>query len=152
LLIALVLAGCGGGSSSSLSSAPSGAPVDSAEAAWAKEVQAVMRKFENNVSATMVESISTSSAQQLLEPLYRSYAVYLARLATELEATKAPQACVPVRKKMAAAGRRYAELHKELGEGQGLSQDEYSLLVEKTRVKLGKYGSELTSLTAKPTC
>jgi hypothetical protein len=144
LLIALALAACGGGGSSSSGS--------SEEAAWAKEVRSVMGSFENNVSARFVETMSTSSAQSLLEPLYRSYSGKLAQLATELEATTAPETCVPVRRKMAADGRRVAELNKELGEQQDLSQEEFSLLVEKQGVKIGKAGRQLTTLTAKPSC
>jgi len=45
-----------------------------------------------------------------------------------------------------------AELNKELGEQQDLSQEEFSLLVQKQGVKIGKYGRQLTTLTAKPSC
>jgi hypothetical protein len=150
LLIALVLAACGGGGSSS--SGTSGNSAIPEEAAWAKEVRSVMGRFENNVSAGVVETMSTSSAQSLLEPLYRGYSAKLAQLAKELEATAAPEACVPVRKKIAADGRRVAELNKELGEQQDLSQEKYSLLVQRQGVKIGKYGREFTRLTAKPSC
>jgi hypothetical protein len=115
-------------------------------------VQAVMTDFENNVSASMVEAISTSSAQGLLEPLYSAYAIHLARLAAQLEATKAPQACVSVREKIAAAAHRVAALNKVLGEGEDLQQNAYSRLVVRTGIELGKYGHELTTLTAKPRC
>jgi hypothetical protein len=153
LMIALVLAACGGGGSSSSngSSAPA-ASADAAEAAWAKEVQSVMTAFENNVSAAMVEAISTSSAQGLLEPLYSTYAIHLARLAAQLEATKAPPACVQARKKIAIYGRRVAALNKVLGEREGLAQNAYSRLVVRTGSEIRKNGRQLTSLTAKPSC
>ena len=76
ILIVLLVAACGGGSGSSASTESSG----SAEAAWAKEVQSVLSHFENHVSSRFVESINTSSAQHLLEPLYRAYAIHLAKL------------------------------------------------------------------------
>jgi hypothetical protein len=145
ILIALLVAGCGGGSGSTESSS-------SAEAAWAKEVQAVLSHFENHVSSRFVESISTSSAQHLLEPLYRAYAIHLAKLTQELEATKAPAACVATRKKIAADARRVTELNQELGHQQHLGEDHFAILVEKQRSKLSRYGSELAELGANPTC
>jgi hypothetical protein len=154
VLLALALASCGGGSSSSTSTADSasGSSADSAEVAWAKEVRSVMTAFENNVSAAMVEAISTSSAQGLLEPLYSTYAIQLARLAAQLEATKAPGACVPARKKIAAYGRRVAALNKKLGEAEGLQQNAYSRLVVRTGIAIRKNGHQLTTLTANPSC
>jgi hypothetical protein len=153
VLSALVLAACGGGGSSSTGgTTPSSGSADPAEAAWAKEVQSVMTAFENNVSAAMVEAISTSSAQGLLEPLYSTYAIHLARLAAQLEATKAPQTCVPVRQKIAGYGRRVAALNKKLGEQEDLSQNAFSRLVVGTGVELGKNGRQLTTLTANPSC
>jgi hypothetical protein len=69
LALALVVAGCGGsGSSSSGSTTRSGTSGDP-EAVWAKEVQAVMSSFENNVSATIIEQINETSSHLLLEPL-----------------------------------------------------------------------------------
>jgi len=152
LLLALVFAACGCGGGGSSSSGTSSGAGSSEEAAWAKEVQAVMSNFENNVSAQAVEAINTTSAQGLREPLYLSYSIKLAQLADELESTKAPAACVAARKKIATAGHRYAELTKELGEQDKLSQNQFSLLVEQQAVKIGKVGHELTTLTATPTC
>lgn len=151
LLIALVLAACGGGGSST-SGSDSGSSADSAEAAWAKEVQSVMSEFENDVSAAMVESLSTSSSQPLLEPLYRTYGIDLARLAAKLEATKAPQACAAARKKIAAGAQRVAQLNKELGEQKNLSQEKFSFLVEEQGAKIHAAGRAFTSLIAKPSC
>jgi hypothetical protein len=149
VLGSLVLAACGGSSGGSSSSESSGG---SAEAAWAKEIQSVMTHFENHVSSRFVESISTSSSQHLLEPLYRAYAIHLAKLAKELEVTKAPAACVPVRKKLAADARRVTELNKGLGHQQDLGEDRFAILVEKQGRKLSKYGSELAELSAVPSC
>jgi hypothetical protein len=151
LLLTLVLAACGSGSSSTGSSSAS-ASADPAEAAWAKEVEAVLTNFENKVSAQAVEAINTTSAQQLLEPLYATYGLHLARLAAELEATKAPPACVAVRKKIAADGRRVAQLNKELGEQEDLPQEKFSFLVEEQGAKIRKAGSAFTSLTAELAC
>jgi hypothetical protein len=151
LLIALVLAACGGGGSSS-SGSTSSSNADSAEAAWAKEVRSVMSEFENDVSAAMVESLSTSSSQPLLEPLYRAYGIDLARLAAKLEATQAPQACVAARQKIAAGAHRVAQLNKELGEQKNLSQEKFSFLVEEQGVKIHAAGRAFTSLIAKPSC
>jgi hypothetical protein len=150
LLLALALAACGGGGSSS--SSGSGSSGNSEEAAWAKEVTAVISHFENKTSAQMVESISTSSSQPLLEPLYRTYGGFLTLLAEELEATKAPEECVTARTKIASAGRQVAKLNKELGEQQNLSQEEFSMLVERQGVKISKAGHEFTTLIAKPSC
>jgi hypothetical protein len=150
LLLALAVAACGGGGSSS--SSGSGSSGNSEEAAWAKEVTAVISHFENKTSAQMVESISTASSQPLLEPLYHTYSRFLTLLAEELEATKAPEACIAAREKIVDAGRKVAELNKELGEQDKLSQEEFSVLVEKQGVKLRKAGQEFTKLIADPSC
>jgi hypothetical protein len=152
VLSALVLAACGGGSSGTGGTTPSSGSGDPAEAAWAKEVQTVMTGFENKVSARAVEALSTSSSQVLLEPLYRTYGLHLAGLAVELEATKAPQACVPARKRIATAAHRVAVLNKELGEQANLSQEKFSFLVEEQGVKIRQAGHVFTVLVADPSC
>jgi hypothetical protein len=111
-----------------------------------------MSKFENNVSARAVEAISTSSSQGLLEPLYRTYALHLTGLAVELEATKAPPACVAARKKIATAAHRVAQLNKDLGEQANLSQEKFSFLVEEQGVKIRQAGHVFTVLVADPSC
>ncbi|HEY2055778.1 MAG TPA: hypothetical protein VGH14_17745 [Solirubrobacterales bacterium] len=150
LLCALGLAACGGGSGSSATTSGSGGT--SPEAAWAKEVDKVMRDFENNVSAQAAEQIHTTSSQALVEPLYREYGAALTKLSGELEATAAPSACVALRKRMAADGRALGQLTTKLGHEAKVDQEEFSSLVVEQEARLHRYGSDLTEITAAPHC
>jgi ABC-type glycerol-3-phosphate transport system substrate-binding protein len=159
LVAVLVLAACGGGGSSSSGGSSSGGSTGeestaaaSPEGAWAEEVTAVMTEFENKVTPTVIEPIHTSTAQIHLEPLYSVYSVDLSVLAKKLEATKAPAACVAVRKKMAANVRQVAVLTKALSSNPNLNAEQYSLKAYQKGLKIDKLGHALGTLTADPTC
>jgi ABC-type glycerol-3-phosphate transport system substrate-binding protein len=159
LVAVLALAACGGGGSSSSGGSTSGGSTGeestaaaSPEGAWAEEVTAVMTEFENKVTPTVIEPIHTSTAQIHLEPLYSVYSVDLSVLAKKLEATKAPAACVAVRKKMAANVRQVAVLTKALSSNPNLNAEQYSLKAYQKGLKIDKLGHALGTLTADPTC
>jgi ABC-type glycerol-3-phosphate transport system substrate-binding protein len=160
LLVAVVaLAACGGGGSSSSggstsggSTAEEGSAAASPEGAWAEEVTAVMTEFENKVTPTVIEPIHTSTAQIHLEPLYSVYSVDLSVLAKKLEATKAPAACVAVRKKMAAITSQVAALTKTLASNPKLNAEQYSAKAYGKGLKIDKLGHALGTLTAEPSC
>ena len=158
LAAVLALAACGGGSSSSGGSS-SGASTSeestaaaSPEEAWANEVTEVMTEFENKVTPTVIEPIHTSTSQQHLEPLYSVYSVDLSVLAKKLEATKAPAACVAVRKKMADYTSQVAALTKTLGSNPKLNPEQYSLKAYQKGLKIDKLGHALGTMTAEPSC
>jgi hypothetical protein len=155
---ALLVAGCGGGSGSSSGSA-SGSGTTAGEgtapspsAVWEKELTGVMTDFENEVSAHAVEEINTTTAQQLLEPLYRNYAQDLEELSDKLEATKPPAACAAVHKKIVEDGRADAQLTKQLSHRREMSEEEYAAFAAVQREKIKRYGGGLTELTADPGC
>jgi hypothetical protein len=153
--VALLVAGCGGGSSSSSGSSTSAAGEGAAaspSAAWEKELTGVMTDFENEVSAQAVEEINTTTAQRLLEGLYRNYAVDLERLSDDLEATKAPAACATVQKKIVEDGRADAQLTKQLSHRSEMEEEEYAAFATVQREKIKRFGSELTELTFDPGC
>lgn len=157
-LVALLVAGCGGGSGSSSgggtaagTTAGEGA-APSASAAWEKELTDVMTDFENEVSAHAVEEINTTTAQQLLEPLYRNYAADLEELSDHLEATQPPPACSAVQKKIVEDGRADAQLTKQLSHRREMSEEEYAGFAAVQREKIKRYGGELTELSADPGC
>jgi hypothetical protein len=157
-LVALLIGGCGGGSgSSSGSGTGSGTTAGegtapSASAAWEKELTGVMTEFENEVSAHAVEEINTTTAQQLLEPLYRNYAADLETLSDHLEATKPPAACAAVQKKIVEDSRADAQLTKQLSHRREMGEEEYAGFAAVQREKIKRYGGELTELTADPGC
>ncbi len=150
LLLVLVLAACGGGGSSSsgVTDAASGA---SPEARWAKEVEVVMRKFENQ-AAQEIEQIHTSTSPARLVPLYRQYGAELAALGKSLEATKAPSECVALRKKMGEDAAALAQLHTKLGHEGNVNAEEYSALVAVQESRIHRYGHDLTEITYRPHC
>jgi hypothetical protein len=149
-LLVLGLAACGGsGSSSDAGSTSAIGPTP--EAKWAKEVERVMRGFENHVSARATEQIHTTSSQGLVEPLYRAYGAALTKLGGELEATDAPPACKAMRKRMADDGRALGQLTSNGHEGK-VNQEEFSSLVVEQEARLHRYGSDLTKITAEPRC
>jgi hypothetical protein len=165
-LVALLVSACGGGSSSNSStgqsstsdSAPGGAEpgksagaVSGPEAAWAKEVEGVMRQFENT-SYESVEGIHTSTSQPVLEPTYAEYADELAKLGKQLEATDPPAACMEVRQKMGKLSRKVSDLMGVLGDKADLSREEYFALVYQQRYKFARVGRRLTNLTINPHC
>jgi hypothetical protein len=159
LVAVLVLAACGGGGSSSSGGSSSGASTSEEstaaappEEAWANEVTEVMTEFENKVTPTVIEPIHTSTSQQHLEPLYSVYSVDLSVLAKKLEATKAPAACVAVRKKMADYTSQVAALTKTLGSNPKLNPEQYSLKAYQKGLKIDKLGHKLGILTAEPSC
>jgi hypothetical protein len=158
LVAVMALAACGGGGSSSPGGSTSGGTSEestsaaSPEGAWAEEVTAVMTEFENKVTPTVIEPIHTSTSQQHLEPLYSVYSVDLSVLAKKLEATKAPAACVAVRKKMAAITSQVAALTKTLASNPKLNAEQYSLKAYKMGLKIDKLGHALGTLTAEPSC
>lgn len=150
IALTLVLAACGGGGSSS--SAPTGgSAAASPEAAWGKEVEAVMRKFENE-QAQEIEQIHTSTSQARLEPLYRQYGAALAQLGKELEATKAPAECVALQKKMGEDAAALAQLHTKLGHESSFNAEEFSALVAVQESRIHRYGHDLTEITYRPHC
>ena len=158
VVAALLVAGCGGGSSStgsSSSSEPTSAskPAESTpEAAWAKEVAAVMSYFENHVSAQAMPAIQDTYAKAALEPLYRTYSANLAVLANELGKTKAPSECAALHARIATLAHRVADLTKELSEQPDLNERQYSLFLGRKGEKIRSASIELTELTAKPHC
>jgi hypothetical protein len=111
-----------------------------------------MSGFENEVSAREVEAINTTSSHFMLEPLYRTYSIDLGTLAAKLEATDAPAACVPLRRRIVADGRRLSRLAGELSGQRHLSEEEFALMVEEQRDKIAKVGGDLAKLTAEPRC
>jgi hypothetical protein len=154
LVAVLSLAACGGGGSSSSGSSTSeeSTAAASPQKAWASEITAVMSEFENKVTPTVVEPIHTSTSQQHLEPLYATYSIDLSVLAKKLEATKAPAACVAVRKKMAADVRQVAVLTKALGSNPKLNPEQYAQKAYEKGLKIDKLGHALGTLTAEPSC
>lgn len=151
LALALGLAACGGSSSSSgttSASASSGGP----ETKWAKEVEGVMRQFENQVSANATEQIHTTSSQHLVEPMYRAYGAALTDLGDKLAATKAPAACVALRKQMAEDAQALGQLTTKLGHEGNVNQEEFSALVVQQDAKMHRYGGDLTEISYQPHC
>jgi hypothetical protein len=159
LVAVLALAACGGGGSSSSGGSTSGGSTAeesnaaaSPEEAWAEEVTAVMTEFENKVTPTVIEPIHTSTAQIHLEPLYSVYSVDLSVLTKKLEDTKAPAACVAVRKKMAAITSQVAALTKTLAHNPTLNAEQFSQKAYEKGLKIDKLGHALGTLTAEPSC
>jgi hypothetical protein len=159
LVAVLALAACGGGGSSSSGRSASGGSTSeessaagSPEGAWAEEVTAVMTEFENKVTPTVIEPIHTSTSQQHLEPLYSVYSVDLSVLAKKLEATKAPAACVAVRKKMADYTSQVAVLTRTLSHNPKLNAEQFSQKAYEKGLKIDKLGHALGTLTAEPSC
>jgi hypothetical protein len=164
LVAVLALAACGGGGSSSSGGSTSGgstaeetAPEEGAtaaspEEAWAEEVTAVMTEFENKVTPTVIEPIHTSTSQFHLEPLYGTYSIDLLVLTKKLEDTKAPGACVAVRKQMASITSQVAALTKTLASNPKLNAEQYSAKAYEKGLKIDKLGHKLGTLTAEPSC
>jgi hypothetical protein len=159
LVAVLALAACGGGGSSSSGGSTSGGSgaeesktAASPEEAWAEEVTAVMTEFENKVTPTVIEPIHTSTAQFHLEPLYGTYSIDLSVLTKKLEATKAPAACIAVRKKMASITSQVAALTKTLASNPKLNAEQYSQKAYEKGLKIDKLGHALGTLTAEPSC
>lgn len=150
LAVALGLAACGGGGSSS-SGTTGGSGGTSAEAAWGKEVEGVMRQFENQ-QAQEIEQLHTSTSQPRLEPLYRAYGAALAKLGKDLEATKAPAECVALRKRMGEDAAALAQLHTKLGHEGNVDPEEFSALVAVQESRIHRYGHDLTEITYRPHC
>jgi hypothetical protein len=169
ILAALLLTACGGGGSSSSSGSSStaatadggagteasgGADAGGAktpEQIWAKEVEGVMRNFENS-SAQSVASLHTSTSQFTLEPTYATYSDELAKLGKQLEATDPPASCEAVRHRMGVLAKKVSQILGVLGEQQELERDEYFALVYQQRYKFARVGRQLTDATIEPHC
>jgi hypothetical protein len=149
IVLALGLAACGGGGSSS--SGTTSAASSTPEAAWGKEVEGVMRQFENQ-QAQEIEQIHTSTSQARLEPIYRAYGAALAKLGEDLEATKAPAECAALRKKMGEDAAALAQLHTKLGHEGGVNAEEFSALAAVQESRIHRYGHDLTEITYRPHC
>jgi hypothetical protein len=158
LVAVLALAACGGGGSSSSGSTTSGEKAGestaaaSPEEAWAEEVTDVMTEFENKVTPTVIEPIHTSTSKQHLEPLYSVYSVDLTVLAKKLEGTKAPAACVALRKKMVDTVSKVAVLTKGLSGQAKLNAEQYAAKGYNQGLKIDKLGHALGLMVAEPTC
>jgi hypothetical protein len=158
LVAVLALAACGGGGSSSSGGSTSRSTGEqnnaaaSPEEAWAEEVTAVMNEFENKVTPTVIEPIHTSTAQFHLEPLYGTYSIDLSVLTKKLEDTKAPAACIAVRKKMASITSQVAALTKTLASNPKLNAEQFSQKAYDKGLKIDKLGHALGTLTAEPSC
>jgi hypothetical protein len=151
VLGALLLSACGGGGSSSTESTTTAAKPKTPEQVWAKEVEGVMRKFENS-SADSVALIHTNTSQYNLEPTYTTYSAELAKLGKELEATKPPAKCEHLRERMGVLSRKVSGILGVLAHQPQLSPEEYSALVFQQRYKFAKVGQKLTTITIEPHC
>jgi hypothetical protein len=153
-LAALLLNACGGGDSSSSSgssTSPSGGAAETPEQVWAKEVEGVMRKFENT-SAGSVSNLHTSTSQYTLEPTYKGYSDELAKLGQQLAATDPPAGCEQVRDRMAVLAKKVSQILGVLGKQQELNRNEYFALVYQQRYKFARVGRQLTDATIHPHC
>jgi hypothetical protein len=159
VLVALLLSACGGGGSSSSSSgsntSASGGGAKSVakspEQVWAKEVEGVMRKFEN-VTAHSVEGIHTLTSQFNLEPIYARYSRQLAMLGKQLEVTHPPAVCKQARDRMGELSRQVSNIMGVLGDQHELSPEEFSALAYQQGYKFSRVGRQLTNLTIHPHC
>jgi hypothetical protein len=162
----LLLTACGSGSSGTAGGsgtsggATASAEVGGTEAAgksktpeqvWAKEVEGVMRRFENS-SAKSVTMLHTNVSQYNLEPTYTSYSTELAQLGKELEATKPPPNCEHLREQMGVLSRKVSAILGVLAHQPQLSPEEYSALVFQQRYKFARVGQKLTTITIEPHC
>jgi ABC-type glycerol-3-phosphate transport system substrate-binding protein len=154
VLVALLLSACGGGGSSSgsdSSTSSSGGGAKTAEQVWAKEVEGVMRQFEN-ASAHSVEAIHTSTSQYNLEPTYATYSHQLAKLGKQLEATDPPASCEALRERMGVLARKVSAIMGVLGDQHELSPEEFSALAYQQGYKFSRVGRQLTNATIHPHC
>lgn len=154
VLVALLLGACGGGGSSSSSSSAtsSSAPgATGAEQVWAKEVEGVMRRFENS-SATSVTNLHTNTSKYTLEPTYATYSDELAKLGKELEATDAPAACERLLERIGVLAKKVSQIMGVLGHQAELSPEEYVALTAQQRYKFARVGRQLTNATIYPHC
>jgi hypothetical protein len=161
LVAVMALAACGGGGSSSAggsSTASGGGSMEEStttatpEEAWANEVTEVMTEFENTVTPTVIEPIHTSTSKQHLEPLYSVYSADLKVLAKKLDGTKAPAACVALRKKMVDTVSKVAVLTKGLSGQSQLNAEQYAAKGYNQGLKIDKFGHALGLMVAEPTC
>jgi hypothetical protein len=152
LLLAFGLAACGGGGGSGNGATTAGKPhAPRPETAWGKEVEAVMRRFENQ-AARVIAQIHTSSSQARLEPMYREYGAALVGLGEALEATKAPAECAALRKRMGEDAAALAQLSKKLGHEGDFNAEEFAALAAVQETKMRRYGHDLTEITYRPRC
>jgi hypothetical protein len=169
LLAALSLSACGGGGSSEPGSGGSstsaggggtgsggaetaaGSNASGPEQVWAKEVEGVMRRFENS-SAQSVEAIHTSTSQFHLEPTYARYSEELTKLGTQLEATDPPASCERLRDQIGLLSHKVSQIMGVLGDQHELSPEEYSALAYQQSYKFSRVGRRLTNLTIHPHC
>jgi hypothetical protein len=160
VLGALLLSACGGGGSSSDSGSGSSSTsagggdagqTKTPEQVWAKEVEGVMRNFENT-SAGSVSVLHTSTSQFTLEPTYKSYSGELAKLGKQLEGTDPPAACEQLRDRMGMLAKKVSQILGVLGKQQGLNRNEYFALVYQQRYKFARVGRQLTNATIHPHC
>jgi ABC-type glycerol-3-phosphate transport system substrate-binding protein len=162
VLAALLLSACGGGGSST--GAGSGGSSTSAsggdthggaaktpEQVWAKEVEGVMRKFENT-SANSVTNLHTHTSKYTLEPTYATYSDELAQLGKELEATHPPAACEALRERMGVLAKKVSQILGVLGDQPELSPEEYVALTAQQRYKFASVGRRLTNATIYSHC
>jgi len=156
-IVALLLSACGGGGSSGQSggstsaAGSSGGAAKTPEQVWAKEVEGVMRQFENT-SAHSVEVIHTSSSQYNLEPTYATYSDELAKLGKQLEATDPPASCRQVHDEMSELAHKISGIMGVLGDQAELSPEEFSALAYQQGFKFSRVGRRLTNLTIHPHC
>jgi hypothetical protein len=160
LAVAVLLSACGGGGSSSSSSSGSSSTAVGAgdagqskgpEQVWAKEVEGVMRKFENT-SSRLVSNLHTSTSKSTLEPTYATYSDELAKLGKQLEATDPPAACEQLRDRMGVLAKKVSQIMGVLGNQHELSPEEFSALAYQQGFKFSRVGRQLTNATIHPHC
>jgi hypothetical protein len=158
--VAILLSACGGGGSSSgsgsgSSSASAGggdaSQAKTPEQVWEKEVEGVMRKFEN-ASSRSVSNLHTSTSKYTLEPTYATYSDELAKLGKQLEATDPPAACEQLRDRMGALAKKVSQIMGVLGNQHQLNPEEFSALAYQQGFKFSRVGRRLTNATIYPHC
>ena len=143
--------GAGSGGSSTTASGGDAGKAKSPEGVWEKEVEGLMRRFENT-SATSVANLHTNTSQYTLEPIYATYSDELAKLGKELEATAPPAACEALRERMGVLAKKVSQILGVLGHQAELSPEEYAALTAQQRYKFARVGRRLTNATIYPHC
>ncbi len=145
IAISVFLVACGGGGGSS------GNGGGNDEAAWVKEVEAVMDEGGGAIEGAE-EKINSAKTRKSLEAAYRSYAAQLSTVASKLGETNPPADCESVKSHVVGFLKQFDTITAELGRQSALPQAKFENLVEEDTSAAQAFAGLMERLGSKGHC
>jgi hypothetical protein len=146
-LLAVLVAGCGGGGSSTSTPGRNGP-----EEAWGAEVTGVMSHVGEDLEALQGEFDSLPRKQSTGEAMYMGFSDKVEGLAAEVEAIEAPAECAALKRKIVDLTNQVAAFARELGDRKSMTLNQYGAFAHNRIDEIAPTLEVLAETSAAPRC